>query len=181
MPTTKSLTTIGACILSLACAAAPADDSSYIYPTKLGSLKFIRADGSAGQGADKITLDGERLLSVENERDKQGEALALMADIMATTSSELAPRQPGQQGRRKARRMVVLIGQGNCIKHLVILDFTGQKPFVSNRFGNDQNERLCITFKKAKWGKKESEITLASGASFIYESYGNVTGPFVFE
>lgn len=75
----------------------------------------------------------------------------------------------------------MLIGQGSCTRKLAVLDFTAAKPVVSETFGNDQQDRACLTFKKAKWGKKESEITLSSGATYVYDAAGKVSGPFAFE
>ena len=104
-----------------------------------------------------------------------------MSESQTTSSREKLPRRTGQIAKTQTTRMVVLIGQGSCTKKLVVLDFTGAKPFVSEKFGNDQQDRACLTFKKAKWGKKESEITLSSGATYVYDAAGKVSGPFAFE
>jgi hypothetical protein len=153
----------------------------YTYPTKFGDIKFIRADGVPGEPADSITLNGEVLMSTKGQVDKQGQLLYLMSESETTTSREKMPRRAGQIGRTETKRMVVLVGQGTCIKKLAVFDFTGPKPFISQQFGNDREDRICLTFRKAKWGMKETEITLNSGATYIYEAQGTVSGPFVIE
>ena len=157
------------------------DPAAYTYPTKFGDLKFVREDGTLGDPAETIILNGEILISTKGKFDAQGGALSLGSEIMTSSSSELLKRQPGQSGKTETKRMVILIGQGTCTKQFVILDFTGTKPFVSEKFGNDPNDRFCLTFKKAKWGKKESEIVLDGPMTYFYNTYGKITGPFVFE
>lgn len=161
--------------------AEPRDATEYTYPTRFGDLKFLRTDGPPGEPADNITLNGEPLLSTKGQIDKQGELMFLMSESQTTSSREKLPRRAGQIGKTQTTRMVVLVGQGSCAKKLVVLDFTGAKPFVSEKFGNDQEDRACLIFKKAKWRKKESEITLSSGATYVYDAAGKVSGPFAFE
>jgi len=157
------------------------DASEYTYPTKYGDLKFIRSDGNLGEPAESITLNANVLISTKGQIDKQGERLFLMSESQTATAREKIPVRSAQIGKTETIRMVVLVGQGTCTKKLVVLDFTGPKPFISQQFGNDQEDRVCLTFKKAKWGKKESEITLNSGATYIYDANGKISGPFVFE
>ena len=74
--------------------------------------------------------------------------------------------------------MVVSIGPtGNCIRRFVILDFTGEKPFVSKPFSYNPDDRLCESLKKITWGKKESLIELAGPQRYLYRTYGEVIGP----
>lgn len=183
-------------IFSVGCGAAPVDQktkaeqlnqvlhvrdpAAYTYSTKFGDLKFVREDGTLGDPAKSITLNGEILVSTMDKTDAQGGALSLGSDIMTSSSSEYAQRRSGQVGRTETERMIILVGQGTCTKQFTILDFTGKKPSVSEMFGNDPTDRHCLTFKKAKWGKIETEIILDGPATFFYK-YGKVTGPFVFE
>lgn len=158
------------------------NDSEYTYPTKFGDVKFIRHDGTLGTPAERISLNDQTLLSTEGLTDAQGGWVSIMTEIMTSTSTESAPRRPGQTGQTETKRMVVLLGgNGSCIKKFVILDFTGPKPFVSEKFGNNSSDQFCLTFKKAKWGKKESEITLSGPINYIYYTFGKVVGPFVYE
>ena len=61
-------------------------------------------------------------------------------------------------GRRITKRLIVAEARdGNCIRQFVILDFTLDKPFVSERFGYNPEMKSCLTFKGAKWGAKKSE------------------------
>ncbi|CAN7410450.1 hypothetical protein LJR289_002532 [Pseudoduganella sp. LjRoot289] len=182
---------------SLGCAATPHDQkikadqlnqvlhvrgpAAYTYPTKFGDMKFIREDGTLGDPAETIILNGEVLISTKGKFDAQGGALSLGSEIMTSTSSELTKRKPGQAGKTETKRMIFLVGQGTCTKQFLVLDFTGEKPFVSEKFGNDQNDRFCLSFKKAKWEKKESEIILDGPVTYIYSTHDKIAGPFVFE
>lgn len=158
------------------------DVSAYTYPTKFGDLKFILSDGTPGMPAERLTLNDQTLLSTEGQTDAQGGGVSIMSELMTVTSTEYMPRRHGQTGHAEVKRMMVLLGgDGNCIKKFVILDFTGLKPFVSEKFGNNSSDQFCLTFKKAKWGKKESEIIINGPRSYIYYTLDKVTGPFVFE
>ena len=157
-------------------------DAAYIYPTKFGEIKFVRHDGTLGTPADKITLNDKTLLSTEGQTDSQGGWVSIMTEIMTNTSIESAPRRPGQIGQAETKRMIIRLGgDGNCIKKFIILDFTGQKPFVSEKFGLNPNDQFCLIFKKAKWGKKESEIVLNGPANYIYYTLDKIVGPFAYE
>lgn len=156
--------------------------SAYTYPTKFGDIKFVSHDGTLGALAERIVLNDKTLLSTERQTDAQGSQLSLMAETMTYSSRETVVRSPGQTGRSETKRMVVLLGgDGNCIKKFVILDFTGAKPFVSEKFGKNPNDELCLTFKGANWGKKESQIILDGPRNYIYYTLDKVAGPFVYE
>ncbi|MES2116808.1 MAG: hypothetical protein V4578_16725 [Pseudomonadota bacterium] len=155
------------------------DESGYTYPTKFGDLKFITENGTIGEPAEKIVLNGKDFLSVKDKNDEQGVPLSLMSEsLMIGSAIETIARKPGQGGRVMTKRIVILEGSdGNCIKHLLILDFTGQQPFISERFGYNPQDKYCITFKKAKWGAKESYIYLEGPMKYIYYTGGRVFGP----
>jgi hypothetical protein len=73
---------------------------------------------------------------------------------------------------------VVLLGPvANCVKQFIILDFTGKDAFVSERFGHNPGATACLAFKRARWGKKESEITLGGPLTYVYYTGGKVIGP----
>ena len=172
-----------AMVLAVACCASahavePEETSAYAFPTRFGALKFVQADGKPGSLAESITLNDKPLLSVKGEKDGQGSSLSLMEEIMKLSSSDEEPRIKGQRGHRTVKRMVVLVGpDGTCIKQFVILDFTGKQPFVSERFGYNPGDKSCLSFKRAKWGAKESDIHLEGPMTYVYYSGGRVIGP----
>lgn len=150
----------------------------YAYATTLGELKFVRADGKPGADARTITLNGKPLLAIKDEKDAQGSALALMTEDLTPGSTEYAAKVAGQAGKPTIRRMVVLLGPvANCVKQFIILDFTGKNAFVSERFGDNPGDTSCLAFRRAKWSKKESEITLAGPLTYVYYTGGKVIGP----
>lgn len=154
------------------------DPNSYRYATKFGNLKFVLGDESLGTLAKTITLDDKTLINVKGEKDAQGNPISLMTEIMQVSGTESEPRISGKMGPKRIKRMIVLVGpDGNCVKHFVILDFTGKQPFVSERFGDNPQDQSCLSFKRAKWGKSESYIYLEGPMTYIYYTGGRVIGP----
>jgi len=150
----------------------------YSYPTRLGELMFVAADGKPGADARTITLSGKPLLAIKDEKDAQGNALSLMVEDLKPNSTEYEAKVAGQADRPKIRRMVVLLGPvANCVKRFIILDFTGKDAYVSERFGHNPGDTACLAFKRATWGKKESEITLGGPLTYVYYTGGKVIGP----
>lgn len=158
------------------------DGANYTYSTKFGDLKFLRDDGSLGEPAKTITLNGKLLISTMNEIDGQGNSVSLMSEMMTNTSIQRVRLGSSKTKKFETKRMIILVGPDlNCVKNFIILDFTGEKPFFSKKFAENPNDRHCLTFKKAKWGKKESEIVLDGPENYIYYTNDKVIGPFVYE
>jgi hypothetical protein len=150
----------------------------YTYSTRLGELKFVRADGKPGADARTITLNGKPLLAIKDEKDAQGSALSLMIEDLKPNSTEYEAKIPAQAGKPKIRRILVLVGPvANCVKQFIILDFSGKDAFVSERLGYNPADTSCLAFKRAKWGKKESEVTLDGSLTYVYYTGGKVIGP----
>jgi hypothetical protein len=150
----------------------------YSYSTRLGELKFVRADGKPGADARAITLNGKPLLAIKDEKDAQGSALSLMIEDLKPSSTEYEAKVPRQADKPKIRRMLVLLGPvANCVRQFIILDFTGKDAFVSEQFGYNPGDTSCLAFKRAKWGKKESEVTLDGPLTYVYYTGGRVIGP----
>lgn len=150
----------------------------YSYSTRLGELNFVGADGKPGADARTIMLNGKPLLAIKGEKDAQGSALSLMIEDLKPSSTEYEAKVTGQADKPKIRRMLVLLGSvANCVKQFIILDFTGKDAFVSERFGYNPSHTSCLAFKRAKWGKKESELTLDGPLTYVYYTGGNVIGP----
>jgi hypothetical protein len=74
--------------------------------------------------------------------------------------------------------MIIFQGpDGNCIKGFTVLDFTGEQPYVSEKFGYNPDDKYCYILKKAKWGKKESYFYLNGPETYIYYTGGRAFGP----
>ncbi|MEJ7806304.1 MAG: hypothetical protein WKG03_10345 [Telluria sp.] len=154
------------------------DPKWYAYSTKLGTLKFHLGDGVPGMPAKSITLNDKPLINVKDEKDAQGSSVSLMDEDMQPSAIEYEPKSAGQSGAKKIKRMVVLAGpDANCVKQFIILDFTGKQAFVSERFGYNPEDKSCMSFKRAKWGARESYITLAGPMTYVYYTGGKVIGP----
>jgi len=147
----------------------------YTYPTPFGDLKFLRENGELGVMSAKVELDSKPLLAPSSLPDGWGNRLSLMPmDRDALTAADRFPRDAKKPGRRMTKRLIVAEARdGNCIRKFVILDFTLDKPFVSERFGDNPDMKYCLSFKSAKWGVKESRITLGDG-SYTYKTGSDI-------
>ncbi len=153
--------------------------ASYTYPTKFGALQFIREDGTLGEPAKAIKLNGVVLVSTIKQVNSQGGPVSLMTNLTSSSAFDSELKINGEGGKRNIRRMIVQVGEdGNCIKQFFILDFTGSKYYVTKQFGDNPADRYCLKFTKAKWGKSSSQITLDGSLNYIYYSAGDVIGPF---
>jgi hypothetical protein len=153
-------------------------DSWYIYSTKFGDLKFIKDSGSLGSPANKLTLSGQVLLQANTPKDQNDYRPSFMSahSFPGGEQSETASKK--QNEKLMTKRLIVLEGEdGNCIRQLIILDFTNEKPFVSEHFGYNPDGKACLKFKRAKWGKKESYIYLEGPMKYVYYTGGRVIGP----
>jgi hypothetical protein len=151
----------------------------YTYPTKFGDLKFIQEDGSLGGPAQKLTLAGVDFLNASTKPDGYDYSQSLMsADDLYGNSLQVVKKTKPSMGRPQTERMIILEGpDGNCTRQLIILDFTGSKPFISERFGYNPDGKACLKFIRAKWGKKESYIYLEGPMKYVYYTGGRVIGP----
>lgn len=150
----------------------------YTYPTPFGNLTFIRENGSLGTLAKKLSIADNDLLVANSHPDGFGYGQSLMSADDLPGGVQTQNRSAKKLGRPQTKRLVVLEGpDGNCIRQLVILDFTGERPFVSDRFGYNPDGKACLKFKRAKWGKKESYIYLEGPMKYIYYTGGKVIGP----
>ena len=87
----------------------------YSYPTRLGELKFVAADGKPGADARTITLSGKPLLAIKDEKDAQGSALSLMIEDLKPGSTEYEAKIAGQADRPKIRRMTYVYYTGGKV------------------------------------------------------------------
>jgi hypothetical protein len=153
------------------------NSTAYNYTTKFGQLQFLDDSGRPAALAAKLALGGKVIFSVEGIRDQQGNQQALMTDDLVNPVQNVSLASDASR-RNDVKRMIVSIGPtGNCIKRFVILDFSGAKPFVSEPFAYNPDDRFCERLKKVKWGAKETYIDLAGPQRYVYRTYGAVTGP----
>lgn len=150
--------------------------SNYTYPTPFGDLKFYKASGQLGVMSARLELNSKPFLVPSSNPDGWGNSLSLMPmDGEALTAIDRFPREGKKPGRRMTKRIIVAEARdGNCIRKFLILDFTLDKPFISNRFGDNPDMKFCLSFKGAKWGVKESRIKLGDGA-YVYKSGSDVS------
>jgi hypothetical protein len=163
--------------------AAPLTDDQireigYTYPTPFGNLKFYDENGQLGSLSARIELNSKLFFTPSPRPDGWGNSLSLMSmDTYSLTAIDTFPRAEKKLGRRTTKRLIVAEARdGNCIRQFVILDFTLDKPFVSERFGYNPEMKYCLTFKRAKWGVKESRITLNDG-TYIYTTGADIIPP----
>jgi hypothetical protein len=172
------------CLLYNAVLSAPAllsneelKEVGYTYPTKFGDLKFLE-NGSLGAPATTLTLAGTEFLKVTPKGDGYGFRQSLMSAYDLPGGIQAEKKSERNEGHPKTKRLIILEGpDGNCIRQLIILDFTDSKPFISERFGYNPDGKACLKFKRATWGKKESYIYLEGPMKYVYYTGGRVIGP----
>lgn len=81
-----------------------------------------------------------------------------------------------KEGSDIATRLVVA-ENSECTQQFIIIDLTGAKPHVTNRFGYNPEGKFCLHYKGAKWGRKASKIYFRNGATYWYDTGGEVVGP----
>ncbi|MTW10518.1 hypothetical protein GM658_07860 [Pseudoduganella eburnea] len=148
---------------------------SQTYPTPLGIVRFVNKEGQLDTSFDRIMLNSDVLLTPSHQVDGWGSSQILMKwDGMAKGTRDSFPSDGKKLGRRLTKRLVIAEGpDGNCVRQFIILDFTLDKPFVSKRFGENKDMKSCLMWEGAKWGARESRITLSNG-TFIYKTGGDV-------
>ena len=152
------------------------DPNYYTYRTKFGPLVFQKAENSPGLPAEKIILNGKPFSIINGEKDAQGGPLFYLLDDLGSGIEDIEPSTKKDQKPLTRRLLVSIGGDLNCVKKFMILDFTGKKPYVSQRFGFNPNDQFCLKFKKASWGKKESYVT-SDDNRYIYYTNGAAFGP----
>ncbi|WP_146204641.1 hypothetical protein [Massilia glaciei] len=152
------------------------ENSQQIYSTKLGIVKFSAAEGSGGL-ADRIVLNGFDLINLKGKEDAQNNTQHLMPGNMLIHSGiDLGPEAKlRRKGPINMSRLLVFEGPNlNCIKRFLIIDFTGDKPYISEYFGNNPQDKHCLVFKRAEWGGGKSYIYIEGPETYVYHSHGKV-------
>lgn len=147
----------------------------FVYPTKFGLVKFVEPNGSLGINARKVLLGNTKLLSANNDANT-GQQSLMAADHLFAYGTESESKTKDISGKTITKRIVILEGD-DCTRHFIVLDFTGSKPYVSERFGYNPDSKYCLEFDHVKWGKKESYIYLKNGETYIYYTGGKAFGP----
>lgn len=151
---------------------------SYTYPTTFGDLKFYDANDRLDIMAARIELNSKSILLPTSTRDGWGNTLSLMPmDGEVPNAIDSSQKKSKNIGRPMTKRLIVAEARdGNCIRQFLILDFTLSKPFISERFGDNPEMKLCLKLKNVKWGVKESRITLGDGV-YIYRTGSEIIPP----
>jgi hypothetical protein len=168
-------------ITGLSCIAAPLTDEQvreirYTYPTQFGDLKLFKENGKLGVPTTRIDLDSKLFLNPTSSVDGWGETQSLIPmDFLKGSAVDTIPRTEKKIGREITKHLLLAEApDGNCLRKFIILDFTLDKPFISDRFGENRDMKECLTFINAKWGAKESRIKLNTG-NYLYKAGGTVT------
>jgi hypothetical protein len=148
-----------------------------ISTTPLGQLEFKSGDKLTASLFDSVYLDGKLILSTSGKTDVWGSKLYLMETEFELVRINGKPKR-NPEGKVYINRYLLATGSdGNCLVDFVILDFSGSKPFVSNRFGPNPEGKFCLKFSRAKWGTKKSYISLSGPAKYLYTTGEDVIGP----
>jgi hypothetical protein len=153
-------------------------ETEYAYNTsltKFGLLTFIRAPLS-----HQVLLNGKILLAADHPNNPNGyraEFFEVLTYVASMGKGKIT--EDGKEvTKRFVDRIIVAEGEdGNCFKHLYIVDLRGDKPYVTKPFYDNPEGKFCLEFKGAKWGKRESSISFENGMKYIYYTGGRVIGP----
>lgn len=117
---------------------------------------------------ERLSLNGVDLLKVRpSAADAYGSPFHLAIEEVTTFVKD---------GQRLVTRLLVA-EDSMCTRQFVIIDLSGAKPHVTNRFGYNPDGKSCLDYKRAVWGSKQSKIFLKDGMTFLYEAGGEVIGP----
>lgn len=157
-----------------ACQASTDADAVYsAFPTKFGSLEFMRP-------SHDVRLNGSTLLTSGQTVDPYGYRLILleMEPSLAPSGSAQVIESGKSVVKRQIDRIVVADAiDGTCARSFRVLDFRSKRPFVSDRFGFNPEGKSCLKLTRVKWGPKESTIYLDGTLKYIYRIDGKVIGP----
>jgi hypothetical protein len=145
----------------------------HAYPTKFGKLEFVDRAGHGATFAASVELDGAVLLKSAMPTGENVYRPSFMTlDFMTPYSSDFATRKAkSPPGNAAVYRMIIGEGEdGNCIRHFVLLDFTGDTPYVSNRFGYNPDGKFCLTLDRVKWTQQGAAIYLNGPMKYIYRT-----------
>lgn len=169
-----SLILLTATLVGAACNAAPDEEVTYTaYPTKFGSLEFMRP-------SHDLRLKGTAVLKSGEIIDPYGYRLNLLeVESFPAPSGEVEVVEQGKAvTKRYVDRIVVAEAvDGSCARSFRIIDLRGAMPSISERFGLNPKGTSCLKFKRAKWGTKESYLYLEGSLKYIYYTGGKVIGP----
>lgn len=145
-----------------------------VTPTKFGLLEYMRP-------SHDIRLNGQTILRAGQIVDSYGYRLVwLEVKSVVAPSGAANMMDHGQEAAQRFSDRVIVAEavDGTCLHRFVVLDFRGAKPFISQRFGPKTDGKGCLSFTRAKWGKKESYIYLAEGQlKYVYYTGGRILGP----
>ncbi len=141
------------------------DSDSDRYSTKHGELTLVN---------EEVRLNGKTIVTSAGRKDVWGRKLTLMVDDCFSSPDvplayqESKDYKPGKGPVKIDRIIIPEFADINCIAQFILFDFTGDKPFVSERFGYNYNLQYCFSLKRIKWGKKKSYFYLDGPEKYIY-------------
>jgi hypothetical protein len=127
------------------------------FMTKHGYLKTVDEYGNFGKDTH-VVLNGVVIFKAQKTPD--GRQQEVFVHPSKLTFQESADHIPGK-GPVKIDRILLSEGCGlNYVTQFILLDFTCDKPFVSERFGFNPGLKWHIHLGQVKWGKEKSYIDL---------------------
>lgn len=128
--------------------------------SKFGKIQFTN-DGS-------VFLDGKMLLQGNVEKDDWGGTVdyQIAGAQFDKTSPWVEVQGYGEKYQHQSVLRLVLVARSSDPVFYRILDLTGEKPYVSEKFG--KIEHWTNEYKSAKWGKTQSLIKLVGGYEYTY-------------
>jgi len=126
------------------------------FITKHGELKKVDEHGKFGQDT-QVTLNDVVILKAQKTNDGRQQELFLDPYKFPVQYS------PGDNVGPPVKIDRILLSEGcglNYVTQFILLDFTCDKPFVSERFGFNPGLKWHIHLGQVKWGKEKSYIDL---------------------
>jgi hypothetical protein len=164
-------------LISCHCSYADYESSEVRFMTKHGELLFLNEHGQPDVSAVDVKLNGKTIISSRGRRDAEDYPQALMLPDMIIPYHYTPKSKPTDRPVRIDRVIVEEGPRGNCARRFIIMDFTMEKPYVSERFGDNPNNAFCYMIDKIEWGKKETYIYLSGPEKYVYYTGGKVIGP----
>jgi hypothetical protein len=124
------------------------------FITKHGDMKILDENRKYGERTQVILNDVPILKAQKTPDGRQQDFIIEISNIQ--NSQDYKGGQP-----EKIDRILLLEGCGiDYVTQFILLDFTCDKPFVSERFGFNPGLKWHIHLGQVKWGKEKSYIDL---------------------
>ncbi len=135
------------------------------FATKHGELLIGDEYGNFGKDTH-IMLNGVVIFKAQKTPDGRQQEVFVHPSKLTFQRSE--DHIPGK-GPVKIDRILLSEGCGlNYVTQFILLDFTCDKPFVSERFGFNPDLEGYVYLEKVKWGKEKSYIYMHVNQRAVY-------------